>query len=96
MLGVLRLNASDGVEVDCRLGCCILRSLRGSNLLLESSHDGHLSRDVVVKEIGWLQVEETLALMAADIGLVTVVTEPLATALQLLNWRLPMEGTSQS
>jgi hypothetical protein len=92
--GVLHLNAGDGVEGDW-LGCCILRSLRGSSLL-ESSHDGHLSWDVVVKEIGQLQVEEMLALMAADIGLVAIVTRLLATALQLLRWRQPTEGTSRS
>jgi hypothetical protein len=82
--GVLCLDAGDGVEGDRWLDCRIVRSLRCSSLLLESSHDRHVGRNIIIEEIGRLQVEESLALVTADIGLVTVVTESLTMTLQLL------------
>jgi hypothetical protein len=39
---------------------------------------------VVVEEVSRLQVEQSLTLMSADVGLITIVTKPLTTALQQL------------
>jgi hypothetical protein len=49
--------------------------------MLEASHSSHSSWYNVIKVVVHLQVEQTPALRTTNIGLVTIVTKPLATAL---------------
>ena len=58
---------------------------RPRGLGLERRGGRHFSRNVVVEVVSGLEVEEPLALMTANEGLVTVVTEALATVFQLFS-----------
>jgi len=64
-----------------------MRLLRGAQvLLLDSIVLIPGGRAVVVDVVRSFQIEEALADVARDIGLVTIVAEPLSTALQLFGW----------
>lgn len=92
---VLRPDTRDGIEGDDRWDCGI--NIRGGlgGLLVERSDGGHLRRHVIVEVVSRLQIEGPLALVTMDIGLVTIVAEPLAAALQLFGRCEAMEGASR-
>jgi hypothetical protein len=52
--------------------------------MLEHCISRHHSCYVVIEEVNRIQVEQSLTLMAVDVGLITIVTKPLTTALQQL------------
>jgi hypothetical protein len=52
--------------------------------MLEHCISRHRSWYIIVEEVSRLQVEQSLTLMATDVGLITIVTKPLTTALQQL------------
>jgi hypothetical protein len=69
--GVLRPDACDGIKGDCQRDSNLHRRHCVGCLLSKGSDSDHLCRNVVV------EVEELLALISMNIGLITIVAEPL-------------------